>query len=375
MDERLSAILRGLPESEFAAVARGALCLDAPPVQAGIPTFTEITTPHAEARTIGIVRAEGIADGHAWSSVAKLIDLDVPAPPLIGASTAPENEEVVYEEGYFAGDGLRFRPARCHHISRPGGAIKIIWLEDLTRAVSAPFSLDAIAEIAVHLGEWNGVQAVRPPKIRFALGRDSYAARHRAWNHAGRIKAMRELGDHETVRVMYRDHSLDLAAEFVAQFDRLVERTGSERHSLAFGDCAAGNIFSFPGETVAIDWASLTYDPLGCDYGCFVGSCMSWGPSFVEVARQERELFEPYIAGLRDSGVPFDRDQVRRGAFGQIGHYLSASTSFPLMIARSEHKAFLEKRYGMPLEEVAEKGRGILELLPGYVEEFETLLR
>ena len=148
MDKRLLSILEGTTASELAEVAGAALASGGPAKLVGTPTFAEITTPHADARTIGIVLVSGMAlvapdvPAQAWSSVTKIVDPTVEG--QFNSATSPENEEQVYERGIFAGMGLKFRPARCHHISRPSEGLKVLWLEDLTGAKGAPFEVHRV---------------------------------------------------------------------------------------------------------------------------------------------------------------------------------------------------------------------------------------
>jgi len=372
MDERLASILASIPVHELARVAEGALGTAGVAID-GSPKFTEITNPHAEDRTIGIVKIAGTASGQRWSAVAKLVDLAVPAPPRL-KGTAPEHEETVYEQGYFSGDGRPFRPARCYLVSRPSPHLKVIWLEDLTGARGPPFSLDQIAQIARHLGEWNGHQAALPQAVSFPIGRDCYALRFLSWDHAAFGARLRNLEEHPTVHALYRHHPTGMAATFLSLMETLLARAATHPHSLAFGDCSAGNLFYLPDETVAIDWASLTDDPLGVDGGCSVGSCTTWGPDYALVVRHERELFEMYLAGLRSSGWQFDPRDVRRAAFGQLGHYLLNLMTMPVMVVDGMHRAFLEKRFGLQLEEIPERGAVAIDMMPSYIEELQDLL-
>ena len=128
------------------------------------------------------------------------------------------------------------------------------------------------------------------------------------------------------------------------------------------------------GTFEAIDWASLTDDPLGVDGGCSVGSCTTWGPDYALVVRHERELFEMYLAGLRSSGWQFDPRDVRRAAFGQLGHYLLNLMTMPVMVVDGMHRAFLEKRFGLQLEEIPERGAVAIDMMPSYIEELQDLL-
>ena len=374
MDERLSTILEQISADDLGRIAAGALGVARASVDAP-PDMVEITTPHAEDRTIGIVRVSGKAGGQPWSSVAKLLDLSLPAPVRVQGVTAPENEEIVYEEGYFSNDGLPLRPARCYLVSRLGPQLKVIWLEDLTGATPPPFSLDDIALIARHFGEWNGRQAANPTTLRFEPGHDGVVHRFHGFDHAMFLARLRELADHRAVRAMYRTNSLDLAPQFVALMERLLVRARVQPHSLCFGDCSAGNLFVLRGETVAIDWASLTIDPLGVDGGCFIGSTLTWGTRYADVVAHERELFAHYVAGLRASGWRFEEADIRRAAFGHLGHYLTNLITMPVMVADGMHRTYLEKRFGMPLEEIPDRGASVVAAMPSYIEELDGLLR
>lgn len=373
MDERLTAILRAIPQAELERVAGGVLGTGSAALD-GPPDLTEITTPHAEDRTIGIVKVSGTAGGQTWSSVAKLLDLSIAEPARLIGVTAPANEEIVYEEGYFSHDGLPFRPARCYGVSRPNDVLKVIWLEDLTSATPPPFSLDQVAQIARQIGEWNGRQAAQPQAVRFALRQDAYAPRFLRFTHVPFLAKLRTLENDPSVLAMYGDQSIDIAFTFFELMKLLLDRNLALPHSLCFGDCSAGNLFVLGGETVAVDWASLTNDPLGCDGGCSVGSCFTWGPDYAEILVRERELFGHYVEGLRSSGWRFDPRDVRRAAFGQLGHYICNTLEIPVIIGEKDWATYIAKRYGLPLAEIPERGRRAVEMIPSYIEELRELL-
>lgn len=155
MDERLASILQMFGRDEIAAAAAGALGIHMV-LHPGQLTYAEINKPHADARTIGIVRVAGTASvqvgaARAWSSVLKLVDVAVES--FNNSATSPDNEELVYQRGIFAGNRLKFHPARCFHISHPAESVKALWLEDLTNAKGAPFEIGELAQMLRHLGE------------------------------------------------------------------------------------------------------------------------------------------------------------------------------------------------------------------------------
>ena len=147
MDDRLHTVLARTDRRDLDMVASGFLSVKATVI--GDPVLTHVPGHIVDPRTLGVVKVSGMAEigngGPApWSAVAKVVD---PAGSMVVETqwTRPGTEEIVYEEGFFAGGGQTFRPARCYLVSRPEGTIRVFWLEDLTGAEHAPFS-----EAAVH---------------------------------------------------------------------------------------------------------------------------------------------------------------------------------------------------------------------------------
>jgi hypothetical protein len=379
MDERLASILRMEGDEEIAADAAGALEVQEV-LDPGQVAYEEIDKPHADARTIGIVRVAGKASVPAeparpWSSVLKLVDLGVEG--FNNGATSPQNEERVYERGLFAGTGLKFRPARCFHISQPAESVKVLWLEDLTNAKGAPFEIGELAQILRHLGEWNAVMARDPPQLGFSIASDFPKRRWDQWDFSARVADLQRLDAEPMVRDLYARQPLSLASQFVAVLGQLVEHSSSLPHALSFGDAPIGNFFCLPDETVAIDWSGLGTEPLGADGGCVVGSALTWGTGFADVAANERELFESYAEGFADADANIARQTLRSGYLAHLAFYLGTVAIFPTMVAGPGalfSRNFFEKRLGMRLEEFASVASGIIDRLPSYIKEARSLL-
>jgi hypothetical protein len=376
MDARIATIVRGTTLQTLQQVVAGVLGSDAPVGLDGPPQFAEIRRPHAEDRTIGIVRASGTAGGRTWSSVVKIVDLAIPGAERTAGLTWPENEEHVYERGLFADEGLSFRAARCYALTRPEGEVRLFWLEDLSGAQGTPFTLEQLARMTRHLGEWNGRHSEAPPTLGFPLGRDAYVRRFSGWNYPKQLARLESNADHPLVRAAFRSGAAATLRALVASTARLLERLSAAPHGLAFGNISAGNVFSLPHETVAIDWASLTDDPVGVDGGCLIGSSFSWGPAFMDVVRAQAELFESYMEGLRAGGWYGERDDARRASLAQIGSYLITTALTPSLLVDGDDwlRNFIEGRFGLPQADVCARLSDLVAILPGFVEEIEGLL-
>jgi len=164
MEGRFYNVLARSARSDLDSVASGVLAAKAKVI--GKPAIAAVPCHVVDPRTLGIVRVSGLANtgngiAAPWSAVAKVVD---PARPTVAHTqwTRPETEEIVYGEGYFAGDGQAFRPARCHLVSRPEGTIRVFWLEDLTGAEHAPFGVEQLSEMARHLGEYRALTGAFP---------------------------------------------------------------------------------------------------------------------------------------------------------------------------------------------------------------------
>ena len=374
MDERLRTVLARTGRGDLDLVA--AAVLGAKATVTGEPVLSAVYGHISDPRTLGVVKVSGMADTgrggpESWSAVAKVVDL-AETTNADSQWTRPEIEETVYEEGYFADDGRRFRPARCHLVSRPDGAIRVFWLEDLTGAEHAPFGVEQLSEMARHLGEWSGAHGTIPD-LKLALPRDVYLTRWAQPDLASRYGRLRTL-DPVVLRKSYRDVSLDVHSELRARLIAQNERTTTHPHGLAFGDCQVGNLFHLPGETVAVDWTTLADDPIGADAGSLIGS-MLIRAGLVEVINNERALFECYFEGLQASGWKGERDDIRRGYFCQFGHYLVSSVGMlPVAVEHGDWpQAIMEARLEASWDEIQDLISKVIATYPAYLAEVTEL--
>ncbi|KQW80505.1 hypothetical protein ASC89_10600 [Devosia sp. Root413D1] len=376
MKEQLARIFAAIPPAELAQVASRVLGVATSEVQS--VAFTEIETSHADPRTIGIVRVSGLASAAGaaspWSSVTKLIDLSVPN--VLGTPVDPRNEVLVYERRYFVGGGGGLRPAKCFHISRPNDTLTILWLEDLTEAEAPPFSAEQLGAMAYDLGLWNAGAAAEAPLFEFPTGGDFQVKSAEGFDFATRAADLLALRDEPMVRAMCAHQPVETVVAYVAACLDLVERSKSLPHALGLADCPISNFFHRPGETIAIDWAGLGNEPLGADGGRFIGSALSWGRRFVEVARRERDLFGRYLAGLRAGGATAATATLRSGYLSELGFYLASMTTLPTTLARPKaglSLAYFEKRLDMPIGDFGAAAADLVQLLPSYTAEMRAL--
>jgi hypothetical protein len=378
LDERLKKILGGVGETEFAAVAAGALGAERARL-VGPTEFVELTAPHWDRKTIGIVRALGQAQAgeretaRRWSAVAKISDLSLA--PNEGSFTHVEDEATVYEQRLFAADGLRFRPARCYAISRPTPSIRVLWLEDLTDAKGTPFDVPTLRTVMRHLGEWNGHHAVRQTTVTIPIQRDGFVARWNATGFAERLNEFPDFADAPGWRVVFGDLPSSTVPVLYSLLDRLVAQTATLPHAVAFGDLAAGNVFLKGDDAVVVDWASLTVDPVGVDGGCLAGSPLTWAGG-ATIAAAETELFEAYLEGLHEAGWTENRDDVRRAFLCLYGIYQLYCGLMPVFCGKLHpfSREYLEGRFRTSLETIPEAVAGVIKRFPATIAELGRLV-
>ena len=116
---------------------------------------------------------------------------------------------------------------------------------------------------------------------------------------------------------------------------------------------------------------------MGADGGRFIGSALTWGRRFVDIARSERELFEAYLDGLREGGATEGHNVLRSGYLSELGFYLCSTVTLPSILARPKpglSVEYFEKRYDMPVAEFGAALAGMVDLIPSYVDELRALL-
>ena len=96
-------------------------------------------------------------------------------------------------------------------------------------------------------------------------------------------------------------------------------------------------------------------------------------------ARNEPEIYDSYIDGLRSTGWNGNLDHVRLGFFMQFSFYALISAlitnRFEEMKSDVVARTRVEKRAGIPMDEIPELKTQVVELLPKYGEELKLLLK
>lgn len=343
------------------------------------PTLSEITTSHNDQRTIGIVKVSGAAtiDGSSqqWSSVVKIID------PSIDEGEAAtwvsiEVEQQVYEQKLFSSSDDLLRPAMLYLVESDAAGRRFLWLEDLTAATQPPWNIENYSVAAYHLGAFNGRYRDEVSRLPFSVPADMYFNRWGVNTFENDAAIVIEQRETQRIQDAYKYTSVESGSEFASLANQILARAKNVPHGLSFGDSHARNMFPNTQQTIGIDWAGLGNDPIGVDVGVLIGSGMTFGINeALMVVDHEQNIFDSYVEGLRYSGWDGDLTAVRIGFFGQFAGYLAMmSATGRLVDYEGDRRAWIEKRFGVPLEEIPSQLAPAIAQLPKYIDEIKQLL-
>jgi hypothetical protein len=384
MDVQVEKLLAGVGNTTFETVARGVLDDDSATLNSK-PVFEEITTSHADLRTIGIVKISGTAQSasdpngksteRAWSTVVKIID-----PKKEARRAILDNEAQVYKLGLFSGDEAPFRAAKCYFIGSHENDLSTLWLEDLSTAPQPPWNLEQFTAAANHIGQFNGHHLKHDTKLPIDVLNDSYITRLDRHDRSSIADELVEKRDTDAVKSAYAESSIESTIHLFELADRLIDAGQQIEHGLAFGDAHSRNLFPVDGQTIGIDWGTVGMEPVGSDIGVLLGSPLSYGIQEASLAIQnERAMYDSYVVGLRSRGWDGDDDELRLGFFCQFAFYIELLGGLPVAISKivSDHPErieFIEKRFGVRFDDLPAHLAPVLAAIPRYTEELDALL-
>jgi hypothetical protein len=306
--------------------------------------------------TAEIVRYSGMSgDGRPWSSILKVLRR-----PERTSTMDWRREADVYASGFLESLPPGITAPRVYAIDSAEQEVSL-WLEDVVESVPVwPLARYAVA--ARDLGRFNGVYlAGRPTPDAPALRTDWLAGWVAMLGDRG-AEALddSEMTDHELVRRAVPRTYFDRMRALNAKRGRLLAALGRLPHTVSHLDAWRANLIARDGnevtETVAIDWSLLGLAPAGQEVAVFVNGARVWLSLNGADADAVGELsVSSYLDGLHDAGWAGPEGDVRFAYAASVP--LWSGIAAPLWLrwfTLPARREWLERKFGMPLEDAAE---------------------
>jgi len=294
-------------------------------------------------------------DGRSWSAIQKVLKRSEP-------NWTPDwrREADVYASGFLDSLPPGIAAPRAYAIDDAEAQVSI-WLEDVVESVPVwPLARYSVA--ARDLGRFNGAYLAGRPIPHAPPLRSDWLA---GWVARTGERSIEVLDDptvmgHTLVRRAFLAGRLGRLRALHAQRTRLLAMLETLPPTVSHLDAWRANLIARDKdgatETVAIDWSLLGLAPAGQEIAIFVTGPRTWlslGPADADAIGELS--FESYLDGLRDSGWAGVEADVRFAYAASAA--LWASSPAPQWLrwfTLPERREWLERKFGLPLEEAAE---------------------
>jgi hypothetical protein len=306
--------------------------------------------------TAELVRYRGSsADGRPWSAILKVLRR-----PETGSTADWRREADVYASGFLDSLPPGITAPRVYAIDSVEEEVSV-WLEDVVESVPVwPLARYAVA--ARDLGRFNGAYLAGRPKPDAPALRNDWLA---SWvtmlgDRGAEALDDPEMTNHELVRRAVPRTNFDRMRTLYAQRGRLIAALERLPHTVSHLDAWRANLIARDSgeatETVAIDWSLLGLAPAGQEVAVFVNGARVWLLLDAAEADAIGELsFSSYLDGLRDAGWAGADGDVRFAYAASVP--LWSGIAAPLWLrwfTLPARREWLERKFGMPLEDAAE---------------------
>ena len=251
---------------------------------------------------------------------------------------------------------------RCYDIQdKPDGSVWL-WLEDIQDEQDHPWSIERYAQVARHLGQFNGAYLVGRP-----LPNDSWITHDwlRTYLHhaAPMVEFIRQNPAHPIVQAMLPGIAVPLTLACWQERARMLNVLDSLPQTFCHQDAFGRNLFYRREQVVALDWSFSGIAPVGAELAPLIGVAFGLARFPSSQAQElDRACFEGYLAGLRQAGWEPDFRQVRMGyTVTMLLRYTLGATigeMLPGLLDEATRSHWVEG-VGGPPEKVGETDAGI----------------
>ena len=252
---------------------------------------------------------------------------------------------------------------RCYDVrENPDGSIWIC-MEEVKDEQEIPWSIERYAQVARHLGEFNGAYLVDCPLPTETWLTHDWLRKY-VEHAAPMIEFIRQNPAHLIVQQMLPGISLPLTLAFWDEHPHMLKALDGLPQTFCHQDAFRRNLFYRAGQLIAIDWSFAGLAPVGAELAALIGAAFGLGNFPSSQAKElDQACFEGYLEGLRQAGWQPDPRQIRLGySVTVVLRYVLGATVGELLPgllnqATREHWA---EGLGVTEEKAAESDAGIV---------------
>jgi hypothetical protein len=313
-----------------------------------------------------------------WSLMLKIVRARPDEDP---ASTHYWKREVeIYQSRLLENLPGRFLAVRTFGVLEYPDEAGWIWMEDLTQAVSQPWSLEQYGRVARHLGQFNGLYLTTRP-----IPSDP-------WLSTEWLRKIFQVVQTRTLEIqnMLKAPTLQdiLPSDAETQFlrlwserERFLSALDNLPQTFCHQDAVARNLFARYGsdgeyDTIAIDWAYAGRAAVGMEIVAPLVIALIWMEvNIVEASNLAGLMYDNYLLGLQDSGWTGNEQQVRLGfAAGTVCKYMEMLMIYSYFLTDAEQIPVLEQILAQPASEIISAFAGAMRLAFSLADEARQLM-
>lgn len=263
-----------------------------------------------------IYRLQGsvVADGtvQSWSLILKTIQPDAQFDDPQGYRYWKRETEA-YQSGLLQELPGQVTAPHCYDIQgKPDGSVWI-WLEDIKDEQEHPWPIERYAQVARHLGQFNGAYLAGRP-----LPGDTWIAHdwlRKYLRHAApMVEFILQNPVHPAVQSMLPGIALPLTLACWDECPRMLKVLDELPQTFCHQDAFGRNLFYRHEQVIALDWGYSGIAPVGAELAPLIGVAFGLARFPSGQAKElDQACFEGYLEGLRQVGWEPDLWQVRVG--------------------------------------------------------------
>jgi Phosphotransferase enzyme family len=250
---------------------------------------------------------------------------------------------------------------RCFGVVEYPGEEFWLWLEDISEAAGAVWSLERYGVAARHLGQFNGAYLVGQPLPEAPW---LSKGRVRDWLTWGEpmIRDLPRLSQHPLAQRWFKANSVERILRLWAERERFLEVLDRLPRSLCHHDAFRRNLMSRSisdgrEQTIAIDWAIVGTGAIGEEIVSLVTISLQFLEVDMDKARDlDAIVFDGYLTGLQDVGWHGDVCRVRFGFAATAALFMGVGgAGVWLRGILADEGAIAEKVFGYPVDYVLDQ--------------------